>query len=112
MRLDPHHLALLLSILLVPIAQVLLKLGSSTPPIGRLLKINWQTIFGLFLLLTCTLSSSFALRVIEVKTFAALSSLIYALVFLISVSLLKEKCTPPKLIGCVAIIFGILVFNL
>lgn len=106
----PHFIALGACILIVPVAQILLKSGvlarETSQPRMRLF--TWC---GFALLLGSTLLTAFALQVVAVKTFTAWSSLIYALVALLSSLLLKERLTPRRRLGCLLVVSGIFLFQ-
>ena len=106
-----HYVALALSILLVPVAQILLKLGVRSDKGKPAKRLTSQTLIGLSVLLVVTVLSAHAFRTLEVKTVTAWSSLIYLLVALLSRFFLQENLTRRRLAGCALIAAGILLFQ-
>lgn len=106
-----HYVALALSILLVPVAQIMLKLGVRNAKGKPAKRLTSQTLTGLGVLLAVTVLSAYAFRMLEVKTVTAWSSLIYLLVALLSRFVLQENLTRRRLAGCVMIATGILLFQ-
>ena len=106
-----HYVALALSILLVPVAQIMLKLGVRNAKGKPAKRLTSQTLTGLGVLLAVTVLSAYAFRMLEVKTVTAWSSLIYLLVALLSRFVLQENLSQRRLAGCVLIATGILLFQ-
>tara|TARA_B100001093_G_C26826077_1_gene1014066 strand:+ start:1357 stop:1671 length:315 start_codon:yes stop_codon:yes gene_type:complete len=100
-----------LCILLIPVAQMLLKLGSQKE--DRLFSSLFRPylISGLFLLFVVSILSVFSFQVVPLKTSAAWTSLSIVFVSLCSRFFLKEPFPISRWIGCSLIIFGIFVFH-
>ena len=107
-----HYVAMGICILLVPIAQTLMKLGSKNG--DSLAQSIWRpyTLVGLGILWVVTVLSVYSFQVVEVKTSAAWTSLTYVLVVLSSRFTLGEKITHIRWVGCTMIVAGILIFQL
>ena len=105
----------LMAILLTSLAQLLLKKGSVQ--IGKRkgtcqIFTNWIIIGALLIFLLATIFSVLTLRQMPLNVFYSLSSLSYFIVIFLSIFLLKEPFSINKLIGCLTIITGILIYNI
>lgn len=111
---NPIYFALI-AIFLTSLAQLLLKKGSvqisKKMEIFQLLA-NWEIIIALFIFLFATMFGVLSLKYMPLNEYYSLSSLSYFIVILLSFTFLRESLTTNKLIGCLIIIFGILVYNL
>ena len=107
-----HYAAMAACILLVPIAQTLIKLGAKSED-SFIQSIRRPYILtGLGILWVVTVLSVYSFQVVEVKTSAAWTSLTYVLVVLISRFALGERITHMRWVGCTMIAMGILIFQL
>lgn len=106
-----HYVALALSILLVPLAQVLLKKGIRNDDTLAVKFFGWHSLCGLSILFFVTILSPYFYQAFEVKTITAWSSLIYLLVTIFCRFFLLENLTLKRLIGCGLITTGVLVFQ-
>lgn len=111
MSANPHYAAMGLCILLVPIAQTLLKLGSKQEDAFIRSFLRPQLLAGLFLLWLVTVLSVFSFQVVPLKTSAAWTSLTYVLVTLSARFVLGEKVPLSRWAGCLLIVSGILIFQ-
>lgn len=105
-----YYLALA-AVLLTGVGQVLLKIGAKKGGTWQMYT-NPATLAGYGIFLVVTICSIYALKVIELKTFYALTSLIPLVVMALSVLVLKETLTKKKVIAVGLIFCGLLVFNL
>ena len=103
-----HILALIISIFLASISNVLLK-WSQIDQSFKKKKTLMFIAFSLFFI--STILTTFALYEIEMKVASSLSTLNYVFTFLISLFFLKESISAKKLFGFSFIITGILIFN-
>ena len=110
MEVTSHQIALATGILLVPTAQILLKLGANHKN-GRGLIFLPQTLTGLGILWVVATLTAYAFQTVELKTAAAWTSLTYILVVIMSRLILREKQSLMRLVGCVLISVGILIFH-
>ena len=100
-----------LCILIIPIAQILLKLGSKKEDSGFASLLRPTLILGLFLLLVVSILSVFSFQIVPMKTSAAWTSLSFVFVALGSRYFLKEPFPVSRWIGCICIVIGIFVFH-
>ncbi|MGZ4911424.1 MAG: EamA family transporter [Halobacteriota archaeon] len=98
----------LIAIVLASIAQVLFKIGSRKA--GFYGYYNRATIIGALMFLIVFVCSLIALQGLELKLFAALFSLSYAVVTLLSAVVIKERLTWQKVTAVILIILGTIVF--
>jgi drug/metabolite transporter (DMT)-like permease len=101
-----------LCILIIPVAQILLKLGSKKEDglLSRFLRP--YLLLGFFLLFIVSILSVYSFQEVPLKTSAAWSSLSFVLVALSSKFLLKEPFPITRWLGCFLIFVGIFVFHL
>lgn len=107
-----HYLALVLCIVLGPIAQLLLKRGANTNASAARSFVSPWTLGGYGLFGAVTVLAVYAFQQIELKTVAAFTSLNYLAVVLLARLFLREPLTRGKLMGCALIMLGVAVFNL
>lgn len=107
----PHYLAMGLCILIIPVAQILLKLGSKKEDKLFSSFLRPQLISGLFLLFTVSILSVFSFQVVPMKTSAAWTSLSFVFVALSSRYFLKEPFPISRSIGCIFVFIGIFIFQ-
>ena len=100
-----------LCILIIPVAQILLKLGSKKKDrvLSRLLRP--YLLLGFILLFFVSILSVYSFQEVPLKTSAAWSSLSYVLVAISSKFLLKEPFPMTRWLGCFYFV-GIFVFHL
>lgn len=101
-----------LSIILIGVSQILLKIGSGNGRSMLRMYVNLPTMTGYLLSFMETICSIYAMRGIELKLFYALASLCYVVVLILSVFVLKEKLSRPKLFAVGLIVAGLVIFNL
>jgi uncharacterized membrane protein len=106
-----HYLALGVCIILVPIAQTLIKMGSNTGGAFIGIARHLSTLAGLAILIVVTLLSTYSFQIVEMKTSAAWTSLNYILVVLASRYALGECVSFSRWIGCGLIATGIIIFQ-
>ncbi|MGZ4846524.1 MAG: EamA family transporter [Halobacteriota archaeon] len=97
-----------IAVILVSIAHVLVKIGSRKA--GFYAYYNRAFVIGAFMSLLAFLCSLFVLHGLELKLFAAISSLSYAIVVLLSALVIKERLSWQKITGVILIILGTVVF--
>ena len=107
-----HYTAMAICILLVPVAQTLMKLGTDAEDTISHSLLRPQVLAGLAILWLVTVLSVYSFQVVEMKTSTAWTSLTYILVTLSASLVLKEKVRPIRWLGCSLIVAGILVFQL
>ena len=107
-----HYVALLGCIVLTACAQLLLKRGASRTK--GILKSFWNstTLLGYALFMVVTVLSVYAMQRIELKEVTVWISGTYLLVVILSRLLLRESLTLSKIIGCVLVVMGAIVFAL
>ena len=106
-----HYLALGACIILVPIAQILIKTGCSTGGAFNEIVRHPSTLAGLAILIMVTLLSTYSFQIVEMKTSAAWTSSNYILVVLASRYALGECISLSRWIGCGLIATGIIIFQ-
>jgi drug/metabolite transporter (DMT)-like permease len=99
-----------IAVLLTGVSQVLLKIGSGHHDRHFQIYYNPVTISGYAVFLLVVLCSLIALKGLELKLFYAIASLNYAIVALLSVTLIHERLTWQKVAAILLIILGILIF--
>ncbi len=100
---------LLLAGIVAGCAQIILKCATKFPDKNKQFK---YYIFGNILLFLTTFAPIFSLRYIEYKYNSTYVSISFVTVFVMSLLLLKENMSLRKVIGCIFIIFGIIVFSI
>jgi uncharacterized membrane protein len=97
-----------ISAILASVGQVFVKISSRKA--GFRAYYNRAFVIGALMFPATFLCSLIALQGLELKLFAALSSLSYAIVVLLSAVVIKESLTWQKVTAVVLIILGIIVF--
>jgi drug/metabolite transporter (DMT)-like permease len=105
-----YYLALA-AVLLTGVGQVFLKIGARKGGTQEMYT-NPATLAGYGIFLVVTICSIYVLKVMDLKTLYALTSLNPLVVMMLSVFVLKETLTKNKVVACGLIFFGLLVFNL
>ncbi len=100
-----------LCILIIPIAQILMKLGSKNENNSSIGLFKPVLCAGLFLLFVVSILSVYSFQVVPLKTSSAWSSLSFIGVSLGSHYILKEPLPVSRALGCICIIAGILIFH-
>lgn len=106
-----HYIALGVCIILVPIAQTLMKVGSNSGETFIRIARHPSTLAGLAILIVVTLLTTYSFQIVEMKTSAAWTSSNYILVVLASRYTLGERVSFSRLIGCGLIATGIVIFQ-
>ena len=112
LNISSHYLVMALCILIIPFAQILLKLGSKNEQNSSIGLFNPMLCTGLFLLFAVSILSVYSFQVVPLKTSSAWTSLSFIGVALGSHYILKEHFPISRVLGCSFIIAGILIFHL
>jgi len=107
-----HCIALATAIIFTAFSQVFLKRGASNRPTFIASFLNRQTIIGFGLFGIVTVLNVYAMQKIELKIVTAWTGVSYILVVFFSGLILNEKIDSIKVISCILIISGIIIFNL
>ena len=102
-----------LGVLVASVAQILLKV-SAQKKYQSLIKeyLNPYVVIGYGMLFGSTFITIFALSKVELSLGAALESLSYIFVAILSYMILKEKSTLKQIIGYMCIVGGVVIFTL
>ncbi len=100
------------AIILTGFSQLLLKLGARRDETPLSIYLNPSTITGYCLFLIVTILSVLALKGLDLKLFAALTSLNYGVTLVFSRLFLLESLTRIKIVAVLVIILGVIVFNI
>lgn len=104
-----------LAVFMTAISQVILKVGSKNFGSDKhflVIYLNIYTICAYAILLIVTIISTIALIQVPLKLFAAIASLNFVFVILLSWIFLKENIDKKIFLGILFIALGLLVFNL
>jgi drug/metabolite transporter (DMT)-like permease len=108
----PHAIALGLAVTLAAVAHLLLKTGARDGYARRRGPFNAHTLAGCALLSCVAFLFVYAMQAIELKTVTAWTSVTYVLVLALSRWVLGERLNGRRLVGCVLVLVGILLFSL
>jgi multidrug transporter EmrE-like cation transporter len=103
----------LVGVLLASIGQVLMKIGA-TRTLARSVfasLLNPYTVVGYVLMLSSTVTSTVALKVLPLKVTVSLLPLGYIVVVLLSLAILGERMGRRRVWGMVMILIGVVLFN-
>ena len=100
---------LLLTGIVAGCAQILLKYATKFPEKNKRVK---YFIGGNILLFLTTFAPIFSLRYVEYKFNSIYASISFVTVFAMSSLLLKESMSFRKVLGCILIVIGIIVFSI
>lgn len=106
-----HYAYLFGAIAMTVVAQLLLKYGGSRSYQGIRVVVNVFNLVGYSLLLVVTIMLVVALQGIPLKIATAWISLTYMLVVIASVLIFKEGRMLRKLLGCMMIVVGVMLFE-
>ena len=99
-------------IVLTGIGQLLLKIGANNKNNSWSMFINPFTVTGYLLILSVTVFTVLALKVIDLKLLYALMALNYIILLALSKLVLNEPLTKNKIIATLLIFLGVAIFNL
>jgi drug/metabolite transporter (DMT)-like permease len=101
-------------ILLTSLAQLFLKIGSARKARASMVHSVFDpyTICGYGLFFLNTIVLVYVMQFLEFKTVSTASSVSYLCVVLLARFVLKEKMTLGKLVGCMLVVAGIVVFEM
>ena len=105
-----HILAAAWVILGTGLAQILLKIGARDKKRWQDSFLNVNTLSGYGLFLLVTISNLWALQEIPLKHMTAWLGLSYVWVLILSALILKEKLTRNRILGCLFIVLGLVIF--
>ncbi|MDO5345479.1 MAG: EamA family transporter [Lachnospiraceae bacterium] len=98
---------------LTAVSQLLLKQSANLPHKSFLYEyLNWRVILAYFIFVLVLLLNTYAFTRVPLKYGSIIDGFTYVFVLLLSVCLLKEKVTKPKLIGNLIIIAGVIIYAL
>jgi len=107
-----HAAALAVCVVLTACAQLLLKMGAAGKPTFSASFANRRTVSGYAILGIVTVLVVYALQGLELKVVTAFMSLTYLLVSISAWLFLREELTPNRVLGCLLIMAGIVVFSI
>jgi drug/metabolite transporter (DMT)-like permease len=108
-----HLLIFLVGVVLASVGQILMKLGALRSRARRLIAslLDPYSVAGYALMLTSTITSTIALKVLPLKVTVSLLPLGYVIVVLLSRLVLGERMRRGQLFGMFIILAGIILFN-
>ena len=113
MKIDPHYLFLIGSVVVASCSQILLKKGAMKQYDSFIREyLNVWVIGGYMMLFGSVLLTILGLRELDYLNAPVVESLGYVLVPCLSAFFLKEKMTVRKLVGISCIVAGMIVFYL
>lgn len=107
-----HEYALILSIILTSVSQIILKMGSETNKKWIYSLLSYKIFLGYFLLFIVTILNVLVMQKIQLKTMTAWISLTYIIVNILSYFFFKENINKDKILGSVIIVSGIIIYSL
>ena len=108
-----HAAVMLLGVFIASLAQVLLKKSAQRQDGSRIREyLNWMVILGYAMMLSATLCSVFAYRVVPISLAVVLDAAGYIFVTIFGFVFFKEQVTGRRFLALTLIISGILVYAL
>ena len=110
---NPYILIMVAGALLTAISQLLLKQSANQEHKNFLSEyLNWRVIVAYGIFFGVLLANTYAYTKVDMKYGSIIDTLAYVFVFILSISILREKITRKKLIGNLLIILGIIIYGL
>ena len=110
---NPYMLIMFGCTFLTAVSQILLKQSANLPHKNFLAEyLNWRVILAYTIFVLVLLLNTYAFTRVPMKYGSIIDGFSYVFVLLLSVLLLKEKVTKPKLIGNLLIIAGVVIYAL